>query len=562
MLGSVPCMMKLPLMCALVAAGCVTTPVPTAQSASIANPVVAPPTPPKLTGLGPHTRQVSHASAEAQQWFDQGLNLVFAFNHDEAIRAFTWAATLSPQCAMCFWGIAYAQGPHINNPEMPPPAVTAALLALAKAKALPAEPEERAFIEALSTRYVDPAPASRAALDLAYADAMRAAATKYPTDADLASLALEALMDLHPWDLFAHGQPQPWEPEIQRRAEAALALAPKHPLANHLLIHVLEASDDPGRAMASADLLRDLTPGLGHQLHMPSHIDVRVGQWERAIASNQRAIEADDAYVKRSPEQNFYALYMAHNHQMLAWAAMMSGRGALAQREMKAMVDGIPEAFRQGAAALVDPFFSLPLEAMMRFGQWSQLLAVPEFPETFPASRAMRHGARGIAYAALRDVPHALEEQTLFKATAALVPADSMMGQNKVSALNEVVGLMLEGEILYATKKEDLAFSTLRRGVTAEDELRYDDPPDWLQPVRHALGAALVQSKKFKEAEAVFREDLRRIPGNGWSLFGLGQALRMQGQRAEAEKVEAQFKAVWSQADVELHSACLCQKGL
>ncbi len=524
-----------------------------------------PPAPPVLEGLGDLKRPVSHASPEAQRWFNQGLSLVYGFNHDEALRAFAYAAAVSPQCAMCFWGVAYSNGPHINNPVVTPEQAKVATQASRKAQALASEATavEQALIAALAKRYVEPQPEDRRPLDIAYAEAMRGVRQAFPGDADVVALTAEALMTLHPWDYYTlEGAPLEWTPEIVDVTAAALALNPRHPLANHVYIHAVEASREPARAQAAADRLRDLQPGLGHMVHMPSHIDVRTGQWEKAIVANQRAIEADARYQKLVPRQGFYAVYMAHNHHMLAYAAMMTGRSAVALSMIQALVDGIPPEFRKEAAPLVDGMYALPLEVQMRFGKWDEILAAPDFGEDLPASRALRHAARSIAFAAKGDVPSARQAQQAFEAARKLVPHEHVMGLNPMSALNDLVSHLVEGELLYREKKQDLGLAELRRAVELEDRLRYSEPPDWIQPTRHALGAALTQSKKYPEAEAVFREDLRRQPNNGWALFGLARALKLQGKAAEAAKMEKQFNEVWKHADLKLNSACLCQPGV
>ncbi len=532
-------------------------------------PSVSPPTaPPRLEGLGERRRPISQANAEGQKWFDQGLNLVYGFNHDESVKAFRHATAVSPECAMCFWGLAYALGPHINNPAVPPEVEKAASQAVKQSVALAAGASEveRALIEALSTRYADPQPKDRAPLDQAYAEAMRAVYAKHPHDADVAALTAEALMDLHPWDTYAaDGTPKPWMPEILQLTEVALKLEPRHPLANHLYIHAVEASSDPSRGLGAADVLRELQPGLGHMVHMPSHIDVRTGNWEQAIDANRKAIAADEAYRAQVPRQGFYSIYMVHNHQMLAYAAMMSGRSAEALQGMSTITSGIPPEFRKEAVALLDGYYAMPLEVLVRFGKWDDLLATPEFDPDLPASRALRHAARGVAYAAKGDVAHALEEQAAFRAARARVPDGWVMGQNPMPAIFEVAEHLLAGEILYRQARDaasaDQAFVELRKAVAAEDALRYDEPPDWILPTRHALGASLLRSRRFAEAEQVFREDLKKVPGNGWALLGLSQSLRFQGKKPEAAEVEQRFRAVWARADIEVHSACLCQPG-
>lgn len=517
----------------------------------------------ELPGLGDYSRRISRASPEAQRWFDQGLKLVYGFNHDEALRAFARAAALSPGCAMCFWGIAYANGPHINNPEVSPDHASAAVRAVRSAQALGAAGVEQALIAALGKRYADPQPQDRSALDRAYADAMRAVRAAFPSDPDVAALTAEALMDLHPWDLYEpSGAPKPWTAPILEATEAALALSPRHPMANHLYIHAIEGSSNPGRGTRAAEVLRDLQPGLGHMVHMPSHIDVRTGQWAKAVAANERALEADRRLQALRPQDGFYALYIVHNHQMLSYAALMEGRSQQALGAARDMVAGIPEGFRKQATPFVDGYYAMPLEVLMRFGRWDEILAAPEFPEDLPASRALRHAARGIALAAKGEPAAARAERAVFEAARAKVPREFMMGQNPVSSVLAIASHLLAGEVLYKSGAEAAAFVELRKAVEAEDALLYDEPPAWIQPVRHALGAALSQSRRYAEAEAVFREDLRRLPENGWSLFGLSRALRLQGKQAEAAEAEARFARAWSEADVKLESACFCQQGV
>jgi len=518
-----------------------------------------------LEGLGQHRRAITNASAEAQRWFDQGLNVVYAFNHDEAIRAFTKAAELSPGCAMAHWGIAYANGPHINNPQVDAEHAEAAWSALQRARAAAAQasPVEQALIDALAGRYANPQPAGRGPLDAAYAEAMRRVRAGFPNDADVAALAAEAMMDVHPWDYWrADGKPQPWTPEIRRTLEAGFALDARHPMLNHLYIHILEAGPDAAKATGAADVLRDLQPGLGHMVHMPSHIYVRTGRWADAVDSNQRAIAADAAYRAKRPRQGFYSIYMAHNQHMLAYAAMMSGQSALALRAAQDLVAGIPAEFRAAAAGVVDLYYAMPLEVLMRFGRWDEILASPDFDEDLPGSRALRHVDRAVAFAARGEVAQAKEEQRSFRAARAKVSKDAVYGNNPVSAVLEVAERLLAGELLYRGGEIDRGLAELRKAVALEDALRYDEPPEWIQPVRHALGAALTNAGRHAEAEKVFREDLRRTPANGWALYGLARALELRNRTEESKRVQAQFEAVWQKADVQIKSACFCQQGI
>jgi tetratricopeptide (TPR) repeat protein len=465
---------------------------------------------------------------------------------------------------MAAWGIAYASGPHINFPMVPEPRAKIAWEALqrARAGASRASAVERALIEALGARYAWPQPADRRPLDEAYAAAMREVARAFPTDADVGALAAEALMDLHPWDLWTDGKAQPWTGEIVALLEAVLRRAPDHPFANHLYIHAVEASPTPEKADAAAERLRTLQPGLGHMVHMPTHIDVRRGRWEQAIASNARAIEVDRQYRARRPAQGFYRVYMAHNHHMLTFAAMMTGRSELALRTIRDMVAQIPEKARRENAAFLDGFIGMPFEVLMRFGRWDEILAEPEPADYLPLARALRLYARAVALAAQDQLARARSEQKAFLAAKAAVPAGASFGNNRAADLLGVAEHLLAGEILFRDGQHDAAFAEMRAAVAREDALRYDEPPDWIQPVRHALGAALLRAGDPVEAEVVYREDLARLPGNVWSLVGLARSLRLQERAREAAEVERMLERAAAEADIPLTSSCLCLPGV
>jgi tetratricopeptide (TPR) repeat protein len=519
---------------------------------------------PLFEGLGGFARGITTSSSEAQRYFDQGLAFMYAFNHDEAIRSFRRAAELDPACAMAQWGIAIASGPHINNTAVPEERAKQAWAAFGKAKALAerGSPVERALIDALGRRYADPQPADRAPLDRAYAEAMRAVWRAFPRDADVGALFAESLANLRPWDLWtAEGSPQPGTEELIAAIEAVLRLDPRHPLANHLLIHAVEASPNPERADRAADVLRDLQPGLGHMVHMPSHIDVRRGRWQQAIDANAKAMDADRRYAARSGEQGFYRLYMAHNHHMLSYAAMMTGQSELALRTIREMVADIPLDFFK-ANPWADGLMAMPLEVLMRFGRWDEILAAPTFPDFVPLSRSLQHYARAVSHAAKDDLPAALAEQAAFAEARRRVAKDATFGNNQASDILDLAESFMNGEILFRSRKVDEGLAALREAAAREDRLRYDEPPDWIQPVRHALGAALLQAGRLAEAEKVFREDLQKLPGNGWGLFGLARALQLQKKTQEAKEVERRFDEVWKRADVRIKSACLCLPGV
>lgn len=513
-------------------------------------------------GLGKHKRTVATSNREAQTYFNQGLNFMFAYNHDEAVRAFRKAAELDSDCAMAYWGISLASGMNYNYPLFPPEKAKAAWDALQKAREKSKGESEpnRALIEALAARYADPLPKDTKPLEKAYSQAMKAAWEKFPKDADVGSLYAESLMNLRPWELWKDGKPEPETPEILATLEAVMKLDADHPLAAHLTIHALEASPMPEKADEAANRLRGAQPALGHLLHMPSHIDIRRGRWQEAIEANALAIAADRKYQKAVPEQGFYRMYMAHNFHMLSFAAMMQGESKRAIDTIRDMTKDVPPAWLdvKDNAAIADGFLAMPLEALKRFGRWDDILAAPEPPAMFPIARAMWQYDRGVALAAKGKIEDARATQRQFREKAKAIPAEAIFGNNKASDLLAIADDMLEGEILIRDKKMKEAIISLEKAVMREDALRYSEPPEWTVPVRHALGAALLRDGQAGAAEKVYREDLRRWPDNGWSLHGLAASLAMQGNKEESARVKARFEVIWKHADVKIPSSCFC----
>ena len=520
---------------------------------------------PLYDGLGSYTRKITTDSPEAQRYFDQGLAFLHGFNHRAAIRSFQQAAELDPTCAMAHWGVALACGPHINFTAVPPPAAELAWkeLGLAKKNADRVSPVERALIDALGNRYANPQPEDRSGLDRAYADAMRDVWKKFPNDPDVGVFFAEAMMDLRPWDQWtSEGKPEPGTDEILRTLDSVLKLNPHHPFANHLYIHAVEASPHPERAVAAADRLRDLQPALAHNVHMPSHIDIRTGRWLQAVDTNVKAVEADKRYRKTfGAPKGFLNVYVAHNRHMLAYAAMMTGQRDLALKHIRAMIAELPADFLEENALQAEGFVAMPLEVMVRFGLWDEILDEPErYTDKMWFTQAFHHAARAIAYAAKRDPAGAREAQDLFLEHASLVPKEASLGNNSCETILEVVKPMVEGEILVAEGKIDSGIEQLRAAIKNEDALKYDEPPGWLIPVRHSLGAVLMKEQRFVEAEQVYREDLARLPDNGWSLLGLAESLRKQNKNPEeVAQTQAKFKKVWAKADLTINTSCLCQ---
>jgi len=514
-------------------------------------------------GFGNYHRAVSTASAEAQRWFDQGLQQLYGFNHDEAIRSFASAALADPALGMAWWGIAYAEGLHINNPEMSDESSRVAWLAAQEALARRdgAAPVEAALIEAVARRYAWPPPQDRRPLDEAYAAAMGAAVRRFPVDPDVCALYAEALMDLQPWDLWTHdGEPKGRTLEIVAMLERAIAADPDHPGANHFYIHAVEASRDPGRALDAAAVLADLVPGAGHLVHMPSHVYIRTGRYALAAEANERAIAADSRYFAQAPPPDFYSLYYVHNIHFLAYAAMMEGRYAKALEAARRIEVEVPESFVRDHTALADGLMPVALHVLMRFGRWEDILAEPAFPAYRRYSNAMRSFARTVALAALGRTQEARDELEAFEARAAEVPEDWYVGVNEAPPVLALARLMALGELLYREGDEDAAFDALRTAVELEEALTYDEPPGWMHPVRHALGALLLEAGEAAEAERVFHADLARHPDNGWSLVGLRDAQLALGRTDAAAATGRAAEEAWRRSDVRPAKACYCAR--
>ncbi len=515
-------------------------------------------------GIEGYHRPIRTDSAAAQDLVDQGLALLYGFNHDEAIRSFEAAAEADPECILAWWGIAYANGLHINNTAMSGAKSKRAFETAQKALNLAAGEAGpgAALARAVAARYEWPAPDDRKRLDLAYAAEMEAAWRRYPTDPDIGTLFAESLMNLQPWDLWTpEGEPKGRTLEIVAVLERVMELRPDHPGANHFYIHTVEASLDPDRAVAAADRLVDLVPGAGHLVHMPSHIYVRVGRYAEAADANERAIAADRAYFKQAPQPDFYNVYYVHNLHFLAYAAMMEGRYETAMAAARDLEHDIPAEFLREYVAIADGLMTTPLHVMIRFGKWESILVEPE-PESFQLlSRTQRHYARAVALAALGRPAEARDEMAQFESLATQVPSDWVVGNNTSAEVIALARQMMLGEILFREGKLDEAFAALARGVQLEDNLVYDEPPGWMQPIRHAYGALLMSAGRYAQAERIYREDLKRNRQNGWSLVGLEQALAAQGKLQESLEVGAKREMAWSRADVQPSSSCYCEPG-
>ena len=514
---------------------------------------------PLFEGMGDHHHPITTSDQDAQRYFDQGLIIDFAFNHAESARSFRAAQTLDPDCAMCFWGEALALGPNINVTSngkaiMGDDDRRQAFAAIQQARALKANASEteRDYIDALAVRYNGDPGTPREPLDEAYVASMRALHEKYPQDDDAASLFAEAIMNTMPWDYWLDGDtPKPLAAEAINVLETVLARSPYHPLALHLYIHAVEASNRPERAEAAADRLANLVPGAGHLVHMPAHIYWRVGRYDDASEANIRAADVDEEYIAQCNAQGFYpALYYPHNIHFLWAASSMQGRSELALDSARRVSANVPEAMIV-EFPMVEFFHTIPLLSLTQFGRWDEILAEPQPRADFEYSNAIWHYARATAYARKGMLDEARAEQAQLAALKDVTDVtflDTLY--YPATQLLDIADSLVLGEIAMAAGELDTAIEKFEHAVVVQDDLPYTEPPFWYYPTRHTLGRALLADGRPAEAEAVYRRDLEIYPHNGWAMFGLMQSLEQQGK--DSSDVQMHFDIAWRKADVTL----------
>jgi tetratricopeptide (TPR) repeat protein len=512
---------------------------------------------PRLQNLGRLTFPVTTISERAQWFIDQGINLAYGFNHVEAGRAFREAARLDPACAMAYWGQALVLGPNINAPMNPKDEPIAYDL-VRKAFSLKSNAtlREQAYIEALAARYSGK-PDERGPNDRAYAAAMRKVAQRFPDDLNAAALFAESMMDLRPWDYWTRdGRPHPGTAEIVEVLQSVMTRSPDHSGALHFWIHLMEPTKNPEMAEAAADRLLHLVPGAGHLVHMPSHVYVRVGRYGDAAGANELAIRADEEYITQCRIQGFYPVsYYPHNIHFLWFAETMLGRSREAIEAARKVAEKLsPQVLRE--APLLQFFAAVPYQALVRFGKWDEILREPLPVYDGPLVIGLWHFARGMAHSAKKQFQEASIELDRLRALAQdpEVAKIQLWTPNSIGKVLSIGVAVLEGDLAARQGQFDRAVAHLDRGVRLEDGLSYIEPPDWGLPVRHVLGAVLLEAGRPEEAETVYWEDLNRSPENGWGLFGLVQALRAQGKTEQAEGVEKRFQKAWSDADIRLSS--------
>lgn len=514
-----------------------------------------------------YKRKFNVNSAEARELLSDGLNYCYGFNFKEGVRCFEQAAKIESDCAAAHWGIALALGPHINHTEMSPEDTKKALAALAEANVQlkkntnKASDVERALIAALEKRYSDAAGAERATLNLQYADAMRDVHARFPNDPDAAELCAEALMNLYPWDLWSSdGAPRPVTHEIIHILDGVLLNYPNHAGANHSYIHTLEASKDPGRALAAADRLRALLPDAAHLVHMPSHIDIRLGHYKDAVEANRRAVDADRRYVKSRGRGGLSALYGSHNYHFFVYASMFEGRRAEALAYARELVDELSSTDTIPMPEVLDGFLATPYHVMERFGMWDEILAEPEPKTKLPATRAFYHFSRALALAAKDKINEARAEREIFINAVDAVPENVQFGNNKARTVLQIGKEYVTGEIEFRAGNRQLGIAHLRTAAALDEALAYDEPWAWMVPAAHALGALLLESGLVAEAREVYESDLKRHPENGWALRGLLECYEKNGDAEKAADTRARFEKAWARADVKITASCYCRK--
>jgi tetratricopeptide (TPR) repeat protein len=507
-----------------------------------------------MPGLNHHHHPITTGNPEAQRFFNQGLTLVYGFNHEEAVRSFRRAAELDPHSPMPPWGVALAVGPNYNM-DVDPQREKTAYEAIQKALGLAATaPEnERGYIEALARRYSGDPKADLKKLAVDYKNAMDELAGRYPDDLDAATLYAESMMDLHPWQLWtSDGQAGEGTEEIISVLQSVLRRDPEHIGANHFYIHALEASPYPERALPSARRLETLVPAAGHLIHMPSHIYIRTGNYDAAAKSNEAAVKADQYYLEATGTQDslYGLMYYSHNLHFLATALSMEGRFTDARKAADDLVDNVEPYVRD--MPMLESFMPVPTFVLMRFHRWDEIVKSVEPNRKLTLANALWHVAQGEARSVLGDVKRAELERATLASAIARVPADASFGYNSARTILSLAGAVLDARIAGAKGDRKAAIDHWKRAVEMEDGLNYDEPSDWFYPVRESLGGALLLDGLYGEAEKVFRADLTRNPRNGRSLFGLLESLKAQNRKADVEWVQQAFEAAWKNAEVEL----------
>ena len=516
---------------------------------------------PIFEGLGNYSFPITTKSKEAQQYFEQGFKLANGFNHAEAARSFKYAIKLDEECAMCHWGLAYVLGPNYNA-GMDPNVVEVASQAVKKAMKYMeyTTPREQLLIKIMAKRYPEKVVENRSAFDKAYSDALKLAYEQYPNDDDIAALYAESIMDLHPWDLWEKdGRPKAWTPEILDILESLLMRNPDHVAAIHLYIHATEASFTPDKALESARRLAALAPGAGHLVHMPSHTYIRTGNYHEGVVTNQKAVIVDSLYVQACHAAGMYPLFLyPHNYHFLTACAALEGSSRTALEAAAIMIEALDtKIMREPGYETIQHFWSIPYYLQVKFAKWDDILSEAQPDQDLIYPRAIWHYARGMAYQAKGQFSLAQKE---LSSLTALKKHESLEGVaifdiNKMTELLDIATNVLEGEIAASQGDFETSIAKLKAAIFLEDQLNYNEPPDWFFSVRHHLGAVLLKAGKYAEAELVYKKDLELFPETGWALKGLYTSLKKQNKKKEAAETKTRFNKAWQYADVELQGS-------
>lgn len=517
---------------------------------------------PLLEGVDVLDFEITTENELVQKYVNQGLLLAYGFNHAEAARSFFYASKLDPDCAMCFWGYAYVLGPNYNA-GMESDNYQRAYDAIQEAKRLAPETSlrEQMLIDALSRRYSPEAPEDRGPLDRAYSEAMREVFEVYADDADIAALYAESVMDLHPWDLWGKdGSIRSWTPEILAAIEQVFTINPAHPGAHHFYIHAVEASKEPEKGLKSAALFdQGIASGAGHLVHMPSHIYIRTGDYHKGTLSNIQAAKVDSSYVSACHAQGAYPLgYYPHNYHFMAGTATLEGNRKYAlEGAKKVAAHAHPEIMKEPGWGTLQHYYTIPYYIYVKFGMWEEILTEIKHDPLLKYPNAVRHYARGMAFLAKNDIEKAREELAKLEILSEdeEMEAVTVWDINSVATLLQIARRVLYGEILASEGEYDGSIDALLEAVEIEDNLNYNEPPDWFFSVRHHLGAIQIEAGKYKAAIKSYEEDLDRLPKNGWALHGMKLAYQKMGQTEKIAPLDQQIAEAWASADITLESS-------
>ena len=519
---------------------------------------------PIIDGLDVLNFPITTKDSLAQKYFNQGLVLAYGFNHAEAARSFYYATKLDPNCAMAYWGFAYVLGPNYNA-GMEADNYERAFKAIQKAKELSKNisPIEKALINALSKRYVKESVEDRTSLDISYSNALKVVFKNFPNDADVGTLYAESIMDLHPWDLWdKNGNSKEWTPEIISSLEKVLRINSKHPGAHHFYIHVVETSFEPEKGLYSAQLFDEgLVPGAGHLIHMPSHIYIRTGDYHKGTLANISAVKMDSTYISACNAQGAYPLaYFPHNYHFMAATATLEGNSKWAiEASTKVASYSNKLLMKEPGWGTLQHYYTIPYYVYVKFGKWDEILKMKNEDPSLKYPEAVRNYARGMAFLGLKDVQKAKEELVSLDnyANDKSLKEITIWDINSVDVLLQIAKRALKAEILAKESKFEESISLLKEAVIIEDGLNYNEPPDWFFSVRHQLGSVQIEAKKYNDAIQTFKEDLKRLPKNGWALHGMKLAYKKLNNTNKVSEIEMQLANVWKTADIELTTSRL-----